>query len=160
MNAKNLSFVLLISSSVAFSMQQGGDPAALLQQKKAELTQLVTRGNSTLQEIAQAGQFTENHAAQLTQITTDIGTGTGIIEDLISKIKATEAKNVNDPKALKIMEDIGGDALDVLEETPSLFSLILPIIQQAEAAQQQNHPASRFHASVAALKTKVAPAKK
>ena len=154
MNFKNLSLIVLVSSSFSWAMQQSStDHVALYNQKKSELKDLVTSGNNTLKAIANAGVMSEQDAQALTQVANDVDTSASVLDDLISKIKATHASNTNDPKAKQIAEDVAGDVLDVLEETPKILPLVLQIIEQAKDA---NHPANKYHQSVVAAKAKVA----
>lgn len=155
MNFKNISLLILISSGYAIGMQQSNqsDQDKFVQTKQ-QLIGLVNSGNTALSSIAQSGVMSDTDAKTLVDVTTDIGNTTNVLDDLITKIRSTHAQNASDKKPAQVFEDILGDMVDVLEETPKIMQVILPIIQQA-----QNHPATNYHTTVQTLKTKVAPKK-
>jgi len=105
-----------------------------------------------LQAISTSGII--SNPEKLNQISQDISTGTNALETLIIKIKATIASNEKDPEAERIMEDIGGCILDVVEVG---LPLIPTILEQVAEAKEQNHPVTKYHQTLKTLKAK-APA--
>lgn len=145
-------FLSVLVSNGLIAMQSTHQ--ATLLQKKEELKALVNAGNNTLRTIAGTkGIVSADSSQKLLQVTSDITQSVSIIDDLVAKIKATEASHANDAKHTRIFEDIFGDIVDVLEETPQILNEITSITQQVNADQQ--HPMIKFHAAVAAAKTMV-----
>lgn len=142
----------LILAIPVFAMEAPEDHLSQLSSQKAQLVALVKEGNQTLQAISTSGII--SNPEKLNQISQDISTGTNALETLIIKIKATIASNEKDPEAERIMEDIGGCILDVVEVG---LPLIPTILEQVAEAKEQNHPVTKYHQTLKTLKAK-APA--
>ena len=114
MNFNKLFSDTLSNGSYAFGMQQ--DTATALQQQKDQLVSLVSSGNQALQSIAAAGVMSAKDGQKLAQIANDVTSTTSVIDDLVTKIKATQTSNAKDSKPEAFFEDAFGDVGDVFQK--------------------------------------------